>query len=1161
MAKITLEQLQRLSDEIQEEEMDMLFREMAATLPEGTTTLEESREQRRKHNYVTLFLRSLRIHLCLDLLQQGHQSCADVFRQDWDEIVSCLKVLEYEYQVSAPLLSDAVDIVLLLGPDKRTALMKQLELSTRIKIRKQKPLRSEIINSAAYMADYCLEHERLNEVSQIIRSLIELSEERNSSDCDEHCRIVRHALWYIVDINEQLTVDICSQQNKYFSGILNLDSCWFYWYYAAAASLLGNNEMAIALSKKCYEQFLQVEGDASWIGARAGLMYHYSLIDSNDADVAERYIRDTLRKIDNGYYPDMDETADYVSAYARSVLLKIHVDSQTLRGLYSELIRLLDYCSDHADNVPHPRLTVRYAENLMSAYYMETGDYLQAAVHAQNALSCVPPEGMEMIPSDIILYSNLLHIYTALNDTEQMLRLMDILSSREDEYRDDTYVASRISVLMNSAASKLDIGEDTEDDWQWLMDVHRQICSNQISTSGTMLENTAFAMRVLEVIERIFAMPPTAKKDLTKILEIIRFFVERPTIYRFTDTQKMVCYLFLAQTQWHLGTTEVLDTLEKCLHYNRKVTNSYEVRISTLRFAAVVYYSLGRKNLYLPILSEAFSGITDAWQKTTAYMNDHKICQLLSFVQLHFRVCYTIWKNVVSSENAYECLLRFKDLPALIGRERNRILQAAPVNKQLASEIACLQNSLAEAELNDAQNGTDTTQRIHLQLQQLEADFAAEFPKNLCFTDISFHRVCQKLPEGAAIVEYYFGLNNATLSIHSEEAGLELDVFVLRKQYGRATLHHLKIPQGDLIVEQAVSFVDILQDGDDIAADAKKEHLRSALYQALLAPVVPLLNGITTLYLAPDDQLCNLPFEVLYADRRPPLNEQFRIIRLTCGRDLLYFDDIPSAGGSFVLGDPDYDFERGEHSSTRIRIGSSDLNPVEPLPFSGIEAMRIGQHCGCRVCTGSDATKYSLQEALPCRIIHIATHGVFDTEQESDSLYSSYLVFAGYNFWARHKTGNPSCGNGILTADEISRMDLSKTELVVLSACQSGLEDSSYSSNRGLLSAFSAAGVRWIVSHMWEADDFSTPILMDAFYTAYLDMKRSVPEALRYAKQYLRNVSVAELRMNGWFNLPSDPRITLEMRRAIRELSHWPADSKPFENEYYWGGFTVYKSR
>ena len=148
-----------------------------------------------------------------------------------------------------------------------------------------------------------------------------------------------------------------------------------------------------------------------------------------------------------------------------------------------------------------------------------------------------------------------------------------------------------------------------------------------------------------------------------------------------------------------------------------------------------------------------------------------------------------------------------------------------------------------------------------------------------------------------------------------------------------------------------------------------------------------------------------------------------------------------------------------------------------------------------------------------------------------------------------------------MTADEISRMDLHQTNLVVMSACQSGLGDTTSGSTQGLMSAFSAAGVRWIVSHMWEASDFATPILMDAFYNAHLNMGLEVPEALQYAKNYLRTATIGELRRNGWLDIPRNSKLSEKSIDAILEMREANDRRKPFADEFFWGGFVVHKSR
>jgi len=177
---------------------------------------------------------------------------------------------------------------------------------------------------------------------------------------------------------------------------------------------------------------------------------------------------------------------------------------------------------------------------------------------------------------------------------------------------------------------------------------------------------------------------------------------------------------------------------------------------------------------------------------------------------------------------------------------------------------------------------------------------------------------------------------------------------------------------------------------------------------------------------------------------------------------------------------------------------------------------------------GTDATEESfkaLGEHNPSpRILHIATHGFFfpdpknvqannkQTGEEkafkvSDQpMIRSGLVLAGGNYtWKTGKPASPGMEDGILTAYEISQMNLSNTELAVLSACETGLGDL-YGNEGvyGLQRAFKIAGVRYLIMSLWQVPDFQTQVFMSTFYKHWLDGKMSVPDAFRATQSDMR---------------------------------------------------------
>jgi len=138
------------------------------------------------------------------------------------------------------------------------------------------------------------------------------------------------------------------------------------------------------------------------------------------------------------------------------------------------------------------------------------------------------------------------------------------------------------------------------------------------------------------------------------------------------------------------------------------------------------------------------------------------------------------------------------------------------------------------------------------------------------------------------------------------------------------------------------------------------------------------------------------------------------------------------------------------------------------------------------------------------RIIHIATHGFYINKRTGDA-YSQPLANAGLLFSGCNNAGKAPLGieDGILTAAEISALDLHNTELVVLSACETGLGEISDEGVFGLQRGFKKAGARSLIMSLWPVNDYATQLLMTNLYR---NMKNGMPlrDAFIKSQQYLR---------------------------------------------------------
>jgi CHAT domain-containing protein/tetratricopeptide (TPR) repeat protein len=156
------------------------------------------------------------------------------------------------------------------------------------------------------------------------------------------------------------------------------------------------------------------------------------------------------------------------------------------------------------------------------------------------------------------------------------------------------------------------------------------------------------------------------------------------------------------------------------------------------------------------------------------------------------------------------------------------------------------------------------------------------------------------------------------------------------------------------------------------------------------------------------------------------------------------------------------------------------------------------------------------------RVLHLATHGYFfpdpkgkktkvDLNEEpvfkisEHPMIRSGLIMAGAKqAWLTGKNVEGQ-EDGILTAYEISQMNLSNTELVVLSACETGLGQVSGTEGvYGLQRAFKIAGAKYLIMSLWKVDDQSTKDFMTEFYRQWLGQELSIPAAFLAAQQKIR---------------------------------------------------------
>ncbi len=310
------------------------------------------------------------------------------------------------------------------------------------------------------------------------------------------------------------------------------------------------------------------------------------------------------------------------------------------------------------------------------------------------------------------------------------------------------------------------------------------------------------------------------------------------------------------------------------------------------------------------------------------------------------------------------------------------------------------------------------------------------------------------------------------------------------------------------------------------------------LYQAIWQPLEIALAGAKTVYFSPAGLLHRINFNAIPGRDGKPLADRLHLVQLSSTRQIALPQPLANAtlspeamlfGGidyepdslnkSPALIPQDYAHTRGgidfEDADSTLRGGAWGYLPWTEKEVNSLQS--ILKQSGLRpvLYKGAEGSEEAFKnigaEGASPRVLHLATHGFFFPDpkrlpQQAGTDASAFkraehpmirsgLILAGGNYaWKTGKPFRPDREDGVVTAYEISQMNLSNTELVVLSACETGLGDIEGNEGvYGLQRALKIAGAHYIVMSLWQVPDAQTQELMTVFYTNWLSRKMPIP--------------------------------------------------------------------
>ena len=569
--------------------------------------------------------------------------------------------------------------------------------------------------------------------------------------------------------------------------------------------------------------------------------------------------------------------------------------------------------------------------------------------------------------------------------------------------------------------------------------------------------------------------------------------------------------------------------------------------------------------ILLAIYHTQFGNYSEAFNCLQQGLNNSQSFILQNFSELSSSMQENMWNNsyaykynaflpyVVSEYQTKQTISELYDKACLFSKGlllnagieiRNLILASGDtviIDKYnaLSSNIS-LYNKLLEKPMKERSMDTDSLLRV-IERQEMilarESKAYGDYTHNLT---INWKNVQSKLGDNDIAVEFIdFPIQNSDSTMYV--------ALTLKKDY------------------DSPHMVTLFENGQLKAISEKFYYTRTDVADLVWKPLEDELKGVKNIYFSPSGELHRIGIEYLPLNETENIYDHYTLYRLSSTRQLAIIQDETKGENTILYGGINYDDKPKTISADstsankpiyrtaftyRANVDSLTLrNTYDYLEGTKKEVDLIAEdmikhHVPYNYYSGTDGTEESFKklDGTKPKVMHIATHGFYLTESEAERsklarpemvlltesfqkagrqveykpMTRSGLLFSGCNHAIRHEQIPDGEEDGILTAQEISILDLRGLDLVVLSACQTGLGDViSGEGVFGLQRGFKKAGAKTIIMSLWNVNDESTMKMMTSFYHHYLE-GMSKEKAFRTAQEELKKDCQPQQERPDW---------------------------------------------
>lgn len=598
-----------------------------------------------------------------------------------------------------------------------------------------------------------------------------------------------------------------------------------------------------------------------------------------------------------------------------------------------------------------------------------------------------------------------------------------------------------------------------------------------------------------------------------------------------------ISYAYSEQDDTENGYAYLLKAYDSCKEF---YGTSHEIYVESLFMLCNYHIDAGDKEraaslwqqLYKTICSITFNRFATMTTSEREFLWEEYMSNIMTFSASNY--IPNLSDNKVALHTTYNSLLFSKGLLLAYNVELDRYIRNHG-GKQLVELQE--QTKQYQAELNQLAMKPHTEDTLR-QKKSLEEQIEAN--EKQIAEQTAFHNYQMRINS----LDVQMALGEGDVAVEFMEATEATDepyyaALVLRRDW--------EAPQY-VYIGSSSEIEQIFHNGHKIYSGRLSEQLHRMVWGAL----EPYINEGDNIYFAPAGVLHQINIEVLTDTEGRRANERYNPVRLSSTRELCLPREQKPQSEAVLYGDLKYDIsaESMLFASRRTRgegnhIARRGFNPsphlrdkIAELPATADELRDIASTLGERGITtrlftrgeGNEESFKALSGSSP-QILHIATHGFFFHDKEAQQLpfyrtqgfdshtdtsssplrRSGLILSGGERAWLGEELPT-EVEDGILLSEEIATMDLGNVELVVLSACDTGLGEISSEGVFGLQRAFKMAGVKSIMMSLWKVEDRATALFMQTFYRewkggatkreAFAEAQRRVREEYNPSPEY-----------------------------------------------------------